>query len=85
MAKTKLNPGDTVRVVGERGTSRIRSLLPAINGALLETEIGGYRNWNLDELRLVKRADRKSSKMTESSRARIKAAGMLRERKTKPD
>lgn len=82
MAKTRFNSGDTVRVVGEPGTSRIRALLPAINGALLETEIGGYRNWNVDELRLVKRADSKN-KISESSLARIKAAGFARERKTK--
>jgi hypothetical protein len=53
--KPKLKPGDTVRVVGERGTARIRAVLTRVNGALLEKQIGGFRNWNLDELRLVKR------------------------------
>ena len=61
--KTKLKPGDTVRVVGERGTATIRAILTSMNGALLEKQIGGYRNWNLDELRLVKRAKVKRSKL----------------------
>jgi hypothetical protein len=26
-----------------------------MHGALLENQIGGFRRWNLDELRLVKR------------------------------
>jgi hypothetical protein len=52
----KLKPGDTVKVKGERGTSKVRAILADVNGALLETQIGGFRTWNLDELRLVKRA-----------------------------
>jgi hypothetical protein len=52
----KLKPGDTVRVIGSRRTAKIRSLLTAMHGALLEKEIDGFRKWNLDELRLVKRA-----------------------------
>ena len=75
----KLNVGDEVRVQGERGSSKVRAVLADVHGALLETEIAGYRNWNLDELILVKRAGRRHSKMTPDSRARIKAAGMLRE------
>ena len=51
----KLKPGDTVRVVGERGTAKIRSIQASMHGALLEKKIGRFRNWNLDELRLVKR------------------------------
>ena len=51
----KLKPGDTVRVVGERGTAKIRAILKDVHGALLEKQIGGFRNWNLDDLRLVKR------------------------------
>ena len=51
----KLNPGDTVRVVGSRGTAKIRAILTSMHGALLETQIDGFRRWNLDELRLVKR------------------------------
>lgn len=51
----KLKPGDTVRVLGSRGTAKIRSILTAMHGALLETQIDGFRRWNLDELRLVKR------------------------------
>jgi anaerobic selenocysteine-containing dehydrogenase len=51
----KLKPGDTVRVVGERGTAKIRAVLTTMHGAWLEKHIGGFRNWNLDELRLVKR------------------------------
>ncbi len=47
-----LKPGDTVRVVGSRGTAKV---LTSMHGALLEKEIDGFRRWNLDELRLVKR------------------------------
>ena len=53
--KLKLKPGDTVRVVGSRGTAKIRAILTYVHGALLETQIDGFRRWNLDELRLVKR------------------------------
>ena len=56
----KLKPGDTVRVVGERGTAKVRSILMGMHGALLEKQIGGFRRWNLDELRLVKRKKRAS-------------------------
>jgi hypothetical protein len=52
----KLKPGDTVRVVGSRGTATIRAILTGMHGALLEKQIGGFRRWNLDELRLVKRS-----------------------------
>jgi len=52
----KLKRGDIVRVLGEPGTSKVRSVLNDVNGALLETQIGGFRNWNIDDLRLVKRA-----------------------------
>ena len=53
--KAKLKPGDTVRVVGARGTAKIRAILSSVHGAFLEKQIGGFRRWNLDELRLVKR------------------------------
>jgi hypothetical protein len=52
----KLKPGDTVRVVGARGTAKIRAILTSMHGALLEKQIDGFRRWNLDELRLVKRS-----------------------------
>ena len=56
----KLKPGDTVRVVGERGIAKIRSIqVGGRHAALLEKAIGGFRNWNLDELRLVKRSKKK--------------------------
>ena len=55
----KLKPGDTVRVVGSRGTAKIRAILTSMHGALLETQIDGFRRWNLDELRLVKRSKKK--------------------------
>ena len=74
--ETKFRPGDTVRVVGERGTSKVRAILTDVNGALLETEIGGFRSWNLDEVRLVKRGSSRN-KMSEEARAKIKAAGLL--------
>ena len=51
----KLKPGDTVRVVGEHGSAKIRAILVSMHGALLEKAIGGFRRWNLDELKLVKR------------------------------
>jgi hypothetical protein len=57
--KRKLKPGDIVRVVGERGTANIRAILTSMHGALLETQIDGFRRWNLDELRLVKRSTKK--------------------------
>jgi hypothetical protein len=58
--KVKLQPGDTVRVVGSRGTAKIRAILTHMHGALLEKEIGDFRLWNLDELRVVKRRKRAS-------------------------
>jgi hypothetical protein len=58
--KLKLKPGDTVRVIGSRGTAKIRAILTSMHGALLEKQIGGFRCWNLDELRLVKRKKRAS-------------------------
>ena len=47
--------GDIVRVPGERGTAEIRAVLHSMHGVLLKKSIGGFRRWNLDELRLVKR------------------------------
>jgi hypothetical protein len=52
----KLKPGDIVRVIGERGTSKVRAVLTDVNGVLLERSIGGRRTWNLSDLRLVERA-----------------------------
>ena len=52
----KLKRGDIVRVLGEHGTSKVRSIQIDVNGALLETQLGGFRRWNVDDLRLVKRA-----------------------------
>ena len=52
----KLKRGDIVRVIGESGTSKVRVVLNDVNGVLLETQIGGFRKWNIDDLRLVKRA-----------------------------
>jgi len=43
--KQKLKPGDTVRVVGERGTAKIRAILTSMHGALLEKQIDGFRRW----------------------------------------
>ena len=54
--KRKLEPGDVVRVVGSKGTAKIRSI--RMHGVLLEKNIGGHRLWNLDDLRLVKRKKR---------------------------
>lgn len=52
----KLKPGDTVRVKGSRRTAKVRAILSSVHGALLEKQIEGFRRWNLDELRLVKRS-----------------------------
>jgi hypothetical protein len=41
----KFKPGDTVPVVGERSTARIRAILTAMHVALLEKKIGGFRSW----------------------------------------
>jgi hypothetical protein len=75
----KLKPGDTVRVLGERGTSKIRSLLTAVNGVLLETEIGGFRNWNTEEVRFVRRG-KLTMRRTVSEQTRAKAIARWRER-----
>lgn len=55
----KLKPGDTVTVIGSCGTAKIRAILTSMHGALLEKQIDGFRRWNLDELRLVKRGESK--------------------------
>ncbi len=52
--------GDIVRVPGERGTAAIRAVLHSMNGVLLEKQIGGFRRWNQDELRLVRRGRSKT-------------------------
>jgi hypothetical protein len=57
--------------------------LSAINGALLETEIGGFRNWNVDELRLVKRADGGSKQRRVSVETRPKLKEFWRKKKKK--
>jgi hypothetical protein len=51
--------GDTVRIVGERGTAKIRGVLHSMHGVLLDRAIGGFRRWNLDELKLVKRGGKR--------------------------
>jgi hypothetical protein len=56
---TNLQPGDTVRVIGLRGTAKVRAILTNVHGALLDKRIGRFRVWNLDELRLVKRGKNK--------------------------
>jgi hypothetical protein len=55
----KLKPGDTVRVIGSRGKAKVQAILTSMHGALLEKKIDGFRCWNLDELRLVKRSKKK--------------------------
>ena len=71
MAKTKLKPGDTVRVIGEPGTAKIHSILTSMHGVLLEKRIGDFRSWNIDELRLVKRGNRKI--ISDEQRAKLAA------------
>ena len=82
--KTKFKPGDTVRVVGERRTSKIRAILKDVNGALLQTKLGGHRNWNLDELKLVKRSSLKTRKVSDAARTKLKEFQTRRKRAT-PD
>jgi hypothetical protein len=67
----KLRPGDTVRVVGERGTAKIRSILTSIHDVLLEKRIGRFRNSNIDDIRLVKPG--KSTEMAAEHRAKLTA------------
>lgn len=58
--------GDIVRVPGERGTAEIRAVLDGMNGVLLEKQIGGYRRWNQDEIRLVRRGKPKQTRRRKS-------------------
>jgi hypothetical protein len=74
----KFKPGDTVRVVGERGTSIIRSIMTAVNGALLDTPIRGFRQWSLEDLRLVKPADASRKRMSDDHRAKLMASAKQR-------
>jgi hypothetical protein len=74
----KFKPGDTVRVVGERGTSTIRSIMTAVGGALLDTPIAGFRQWSLEDLRLVKREDPSRKHMSDDHRAKLIASAKSR-------
>ncbi len=56
----KLKRGDTVRVIGSRRTGKGRAILSSVHGAMLGKSIDGFRLWNLDELRLVKRTRSKT-------------------------
>ena len=72
--KIHLKPGDTVRVVGERGTAKIRSILTTVgNAVLLEKAIGGFRNWNIGEIRLVKRVQSTIRPLSDAHRAKLTA------------
>jgi hypothetical protein len=55
----KLKPGDVVRVVGSNTTAKIRAILTSVHGAMFAKRVDGFRLWNLDELRLVKRGKAK--------------------------
>src|SRR5260370_22004067 len=46
----KLKRCDAVRVVGWRKNAKVRAILTSMHGALLEKQLGGFRNWNVDEL-----------------------------------
>jgi hypothetical protein len=50
-----LKPSDVVRVVGSNTTAKIRAILTSVHGAMFAKKVDGFRLWNLDELRLVKR------------------------------
>jgi hypothetical protein len=63
----KFQEGDIVRVPGERGTAEIRAVLDSMNGVLLKTAIGGFRNWHQDEIRLVRRGKPKQKKRLRKS------------------
>jgi hypothetical protein len=43
--------------------------LTSTHGALLEKQIDGFRRWNLDELRLVKRSEKKWQNMQHTTSA----------------
>jgi hypothetical protein len=58
----KFREGDIIRVPGERGTAAIRAVLRHMNGVLLEKHIGGFRRWNQDEIKLVRRGKPKQRK-----------------------
>jgi hypothetical protein len=58
----KPRPGDTVRVIGSRGTAKIRAILSSMHEALFEKQIDGFRPWSLDGLRLVKRESKNHKK-----------------------
>jgi ABC-type histidine transport system ATPase subunit len=58
--RLKAKPGDSVRVIGSRGTAKIRAILTSMHGALLEKQIDGFRRWNLNEIRLVKQGRSKA-------------------------
>jgi hypothetical protein len=53
--------GDIVRVLGERGTAKIRAVLHHMHGVLLQKQIGGFRRWNQDEIKLVRRGKPRKS------------------------
>ena len=62
----KVRPDDTVRVVGSRGTAKIRAILSNVNGALLEkklsidldpTGFGFELNYGLTLCRVGRRED----------------------------
>jgi hypothetical protein len=65
--KITFREGDIVRVPGERGTAAIRAVLHHVNGVLLEKHIGGFRRWNQDEIKLVRRGKRKQKKKVRNS------------------
>jgi hypothetical protein len=48
----KLKPGDTVRVVGSRGTAKVRAILSSMHGALLEKHIEGPELSRINSFRL---------------------------------
>ena len=60
--------GDIVRVPGERGTAAIRAVLDHMHGVLLQNQIGGFRSWNQDEIKLVRRRKPKQTKRRRSKR-----------------
>ena len=63
-----------MRVVGEHGTATVQAILTAVSGGvLLETEIGGFRNWNVDELRLVKRGKPMRKEVPADIREKLKS------------
>ena len=67
----KPQPGDVIKIKGEGKTGTVRSVVTDVHGVLLEQSVGGYRLWNLNEVRFLKHAKANGRVVTEAIRARL--------------